>query len=96
MNTLFKALFLAATLQLAGLAAASAQSAKTYQVTGPVLELSDKLIVVDKGGERWEVARDEKTKIEGVLKVGAKVTIRYRMLAIAVEAKSDKGSGNAK
>ena len=58
---------------------------KTYQVTGPVLELTDKMIVVQKGEERWEIARDEATKITGDVKVGQKVTIHYRMTATNVE-----------
>jgi hypothetical protein len=60
---------------------------KTYQVTGPVLEVSDELIVVQKGKEKWEIARTKDTKVSGELKVGAKVTIEYRMTAATVEAK---------
>ena len=60
---------------------------KTYQVTGPVLEVKDDLIVVQKGKEKWEIARGPETKVKGELKVGAKVTIEYRMTAVAVEAK---------
>ena len=65
-----------------------AATAKTYQVTGPIVELTDKTIVVQKGEERWEIARDENTKVKGALKVGEKVTIHYRMNAASVEAKS--------
>ncbi|HKQ39185.1 MAG TPA: hypothetical protein VJ063_14000 [Verrucomicrobiae bacterium] len=65
----------------------SAAPAKTYQVTGPILELTDKTIVVQKGDDRWEIARDESTKAKGNLKVGQKVTIHYRMTATTVEAK---------
>ncbi len=76
--------------------AAWAQSAtKTYQVTGPVMEVNDKAIVVQKGNERWEIARDEKTRVDGDLKVGSKVTIHYRMTAVSVEAKVEK-SGEKK
>ena len=60
---------------------------KTYQVTGPVLELRDDVIVVQKGKEKWEIARSADTKVKGELKVGAKVTIEYRMTATAVEVK---------
>jgi len=60
---------------------------KTYQVTGPVLELTDKMIVVQKGDERWEIARDESTKTKGSLKVGEKVTVHYRMSAASIETK---------
>jgi hypothetical protein len=70
--------------------AASAMAAalpKTYQVTGPVISVSDELIVVQKGSDRWEIGRDASTKVTGDLKVGAKVTIEYRMTATHVEAK---------
>jgi hypothetical protein len=67
--------------------AAFAAAPKTYQVTGPVLELTDDLIVVQKGKEKWEIARGKDTKVTGELKVGAKVTIEYRMSATSVEVK---------
>jgi hypothetical protein len=60
---------------------------KTYQVTGPVLEVRDDVIVVMKGKEKWEIARTPDTKITGDLKVGSKVTIEYRMSAATVEVK---------
>ena len=66
---------------------AGAAATKTYQVTGPVLEVRDDAIVVQKGQEKWEIARDASTKVTGDLKVGAKVTIEYRMSATAVEVK---------
>ena len=58
-----------------------------YQVTGPVLELRDDVIVVQKGTEKWELARDKTTVITGDLKVGAKVTVYYTMEASKVEVK---------
>jgi hypothetical protein len=67
-----------------------AGSTKTYQVTGPVLEMTDSMIVVQKGKERWEIARNADTKIEGDVKVGTKVTIMYSMTATMVEAKETK------
>jgi hypothetical protein len=60
---------------------------KTYQVTGPVLALTDDMITVQKGQEKWEIARDASTKVTGDLKVGAKVTIEYRMSATSVDVK---------
>ena len=63
---------------------------KTYQVTGPVLELTGDMIVVKKGNDRWEIARDASTKVTGDLKVGATVTIQYRMAAAAVDVKPTK------
>jgi hypothetical protein len=67
-----------------------AGAAWAYQVTGPVLELTDTKIVVQKGKERWEIARTPETKVTGDLKVGSKVTIEYTMTAKAVEVKADK------
>jgi hypothetical protein len=64
-----------------------AAAPKTYQVTGPVLSVSDDLIVVQKGSDKWEIARDANTQIKGDLKVGTKVTIQYKMIATSVEAK---------
>ena len=66
---------------------ASAAAPKTYQVTGPVLEVTDDTIAVQKGKDRWEIARDKSTKVTGDLKVGAKVTIEYRMTATSVDVK---------
>src|SRR5262252_900065 len=68
----------------------------TYQVTGPVLEVTNDMIVVQKGKERWEVARDSNTKVTGDLKVGANVTIQYRMTAAAVDVKAAKAAPAAK
>ncbi len=65
-----------------------AAAPKTYQVTGPVLEVTSDMIVVQKGQDRWEIARDASTKVTGDLKVGAKVTIEYRMTATSVEVKA--------
>ncbi len=71
---------------------APAAGTKTYQVTGPVLEMNDSIIAVQKGKERWEMARDSNTKVTGDLKVGAKVTITYTMSATEVEVKPEKAA----
>jgi len=60
---------------------------KTYQVTGPVLEVKDDSITVQKGKEKWQIARDKETKVKGDLKVGSKLTIEYNMKAVAVDVK---------
>ena len=62
---------------------------KTYQVTGPVLEATDASITVQKGKEKWQIARTKDTKVTGEIKVGAKVTIAYTMTATTVDAKAD-------
>ena len=66
--------------------------ALAYQVTGPVLEVTDSKIVVQKDKEKWELARDKDTKVTGDLKVGSRVTIQYKMTATSVEAKETKGA----
>ena len=68
---------------------------KTYQVTGPVLEVTNDKIVVQKGKDKWEIARDASTKIDGDLKVGARVTIEYTMTAASVEVKKADQKGAA-
>ena len=65
----------------------AAPMAMAYQVTGPVLEVTDTKIVVEKDKEKWEIARDKDTKVTGELKKGSKVTIQYRMTATSIESK---------
>jgi RNase P/RNase MRP subunit p29 len=81
----------ASAVLAAGLVASTAFAAapRTYQVTGPVLAVTADTIVVQKGQDRWEIARDGSTKVTGDLKVGAKVTIEYRMTAASVEVKPE-------
>jgi hypothetical protein len=76
------ALMLASSLAFAG--------TKTYQATGPVLEVKDDMIVIQKGKEKWEIAKDKDTKVTGDLKVGSKATVQYTMKAASVEAKAEK------
>ena len=87
MNTKAFALFAAVSLASMSLAVAAP---KAYQVTGPVLEVNASTIVVQKGSEKWEIARDSKTKSDGEVKVGDRVTIHYRMSATEIEVKADK------
>jgi hypothetical protein len=58
-----------------------------YQVTGPVLDVTDSKIVVEKGKEKWEIARDKSTKVSGDLKKGSRVTVEYKMTATDIEVK---------
>ena len=83
-KTLALALFLVLVSFSAGYAMAAT---KTYQVTGPVLEARPDAVVVQKGTEKWEIARDGSTKVTGDLKVGAKVTVTYRMTATDIDVK---------
>ena len=72
--------------------AAQAGTVRSYQVTGPVLEVTESMIAVQKGKDRWEIARDANTKIMGDVKVGSKVKIMYTMTATEVEAKAEKAA----
>lgn len=85
------------TLAVLALAAAPAFAAdKTYQVTGPIVAVNDTTITVEKGKEKWEIARTKDTKVTGDLKVGAKVTVYYTMTAASIEAKEDKAPAKKK
>jgi opacity protein-like surface antigen len=66
----------------------AAFAGKTYQFTGKVLEVKDNVIVVDKNGEKFEMAKDANTKVKGDLKVGAKVTVKYESHATEIEVKA--------
>jgi len=85
------------SLAMAGIAcllisgSAFAGPPKTYQVTGPILEVTDTMIAVKKGTDRWEIARDANTKVTGDLKVGAKITITYTMTATTAAVAADSG-----
>jgi hypothetical protein len=63
-----------------------AAGAKTYQVTGTVLESTPTMVTVQKGTDRWEIDIDPQTKVTGELKVGSTVTITYVMSASKVDA----------
>jgi hypothetical protein len=84
-------LFVAGSLWISSVAIAGV---KDYQVTGPVVEVSDSMIAVEKGKnkERWEIARDSNTKVTGDVKVGEKVTVHYTMTAKDIEVKAEKGA----
>ncbi|HMK57158.1 MAG TPA: hypothetical protein VK448_11020 [Dissulfurispiraceae bacterium] len=81
---------LAALVLVAFAVSAAFAGTVEYQVTGPVLESKDDKIVVQKGKEKWEIAKDKDTKMVGDAKVGEKVRIKYTMKATSIEAKADK------
>lgn len=82
---------LLATSVLAALAVPfPAMAGKTYQVTGPILEISDSAIVIQKGKEKWEIARGGNTTVKGDLQKGTKATVEYTMSATSIEVKPAK------
>ena len=82
----------AATILLTSVAIAAGP--RDYQVTGPVLDVNGDVITVEKGKEKWEIARTKDTKVTGDLKKGSRVTIQYKMTASSVEVK-DAGKAKA-
>jgi hypothetical protein len=89
-----KRILISAVLSLFFAAAALAAGPKDYQVTGPVLDVKDDVIVVQKGTEKWELGRDKDTKVKGDLKKGARVTIHYKMTASDIEVKDAAASSS--
>ena len=85
--SMFAAVFLLASVAIAA-------GPKDYQVTGPVLDVTDEVITVQKGSDKWEISRNKDTKINGDLKKGSKVTIQYKMTASSVDVK-DAGKAKA-
>lgn len=79
---------LLAAAAVAALSASAFAAIKTYQVTGPVLDVKDGVVTVEKGKDKWEIAVDAAQA--GTLKKGDKVTIEYVMTAKSVEVKADK------
>ena len=77
------------------LAGSALAADKSYQVTGPVLEMTDTTVTVQKGNDKWVLNRSAATKVTGELKVGAKVTIEYTMTAVTIEAKGDAKAAKA-
>lgn len=86
-STRYASLAAAVALVLGSLPAIASPAAKSYQVTGPIVALTDTVITVQKGDEKWEVARTPETKVTGELKVGSKVTVYYTMTATKAEVK---------
>jgi hypothetical protein len=92
-NTIMKQTIIA----LASFAIGSAAFAgNTYQATGPVVEVTDTKIVVQKDKEKWEIARTAQTKTNGTPKVGDKVTVYYTMTASSIEVKPGKAEATEK
>jgi predicted lysophospholipase L1 biosynthesis ABC-type transport system permease subunit len=67
-----------------------------FQVTGNVTEKTADSITVMKGKERFQIAIDKDTKMTGDVKVGGKVTIKYKMHASSIEAKEAAAKKEAK
>jgi len=87
---------LALALVLGALSAPTLAADKSYQVTGPVLEVSADSITVQKGKEKWQLARTADTQVNGDPKKGDKVTVEYRMTATKIDVKPAGKAAKAK
>lgn len=91
-----KRTILAVAIVLALVVPSIAYAVDAYQVTGTVTDFDkDKSITVLKGKEKFEIAIDRETKIEGEVKKDHKVTVHYKMTATSVEGK-DEGKKDKK
>jgi hypothetical protein len=84
---------IALAVALAVLAGSAVAAEKSYQVTGPVLDVTPDTIVVQKGKEKWELARTADTKGGAEVKKGDKVTVQYKMTATSIEVKPEGKKG---
>ena len=70
--------------------------AKDYQVTGEVVETSPTKLIVDKKGEKFEIALPPGVKINGgEIKKGSNVTVYYSMSASTIDVKGDTAPAKA-
>lgn len=80
-----KITWLLAVFSVAFSGSAVAAGAKTYEVTGTVLEATGSKVTIQKGTERWEIDIDPATtKGSADLKVGSTVTVTYVMSAMKI------------
>ena len=87
MNPKIICLLAAVSLVFSGIAFAA--GARTYQITGTVVEATGSKVTVEKGPERFEIDIDPATtKGSAELKVGSTVTVTYVMSATKVEGSS--------
>ena len=85
MNSKIICLLAALSLVLGGNVVAA--GAKTYQITGTVVEATGSKVTVEKGTDRLEFDIDPATtKGSAELKVGSTVTVTYVMSAAKIEA----------
>jgi uncharacterized protein with beta-barrel porin domain len=85
MNLNIISIAMAVSLAIGGNALAA--GAKTYQITGTVVEATGSKVTIEKGTERFEFDIDPATtKGSAELKVGSTVTVTYVMSANKIEA----------
>ena len=83
-----KALFVVVAVLLTVMPAHAAT--KAIVVTGPVTEVRDDVVVIQKGKQQWEIARTPGTVIRGDLRKGALVTVEVYLSAGSIEVREEK------
>ncbi|MDH4134781.1 MAG: hypothetical protein OEV31_08310 [Gammaproteobacteria bacterium] len=63
---------------------------RPIRITGQVIDVREDAIVVQKGKEKWEIARHPAAAIKGDLKKGARVTVDFRAIAAGIEVRDEK------
>ncbi len=88
-----KIICLLAAFSLVFTGAVFSAGAKSYQITGTVVEATGSKVTVEKGTERFEIGIDPATtKGSAELKVGSTVMVTYVMSATKIEAGTATGS----
>lgn len=73
-----------------------AAGAKSYQVTGPITDISADTLTITKGSEAFQINLPKGTKGAEGLKKGDKVTVFYAMTATSVESKTTPAKADPK
>ncbi len=63
---------------------------RPIRITGQVVDLREDTIVVQKGKEKWEIARHPAAQIKGDIKKGSRVTVDFRAIAANIEVRDEK------
>jgi hypothetical protein len=91
-----KVICLLAALSVAFTGAVFAAGAKSYQLTGTVVEATGSKVIIEKAGERFEFDIDPATtKGSAELKVGSTVTVTYAMSVTKIEPAAGSSSSAA-
>lgn len=63
---------------------------RPIRITGQVVDVREDAIVVQKGKEKWEIARHPAATIKGDIKRGARVTVDFRAIAANIQVRDEK------
>jgi hypothetical protein len=70
-------------------------SAKTYSLTGRIVDLQPQVLTIETNGVRWDVIRELRTTVGEDFKFGSEITLSFKMLATAIflQPKESNSSG---